>query len=332
MKASSETTQILVTSANNVLPYIEYCDRHNLEWKTVASEAGLPVEMMTENQWLATKDIMKFLHKLELLYGEKIGIEVGRHASISTLSPRLEKKTRLIRSLDQAIPVLIEEIGGLSNHITIWTEFKEGRWWLCHRSCYRPSNAGFDQAEWFRTLALIKFCQKSLGSNWQPEKAKFVSSSLRKLPKQYVASDIDFGQEYGAFTIPLSDTYYPLPVYDAEPDWFEAVKKLITTYAFLPWFNIEWLAQMLGVTKRTLQRNLKSQGTVFKDVKETARLNKAKELLGHTDLSVQEISWQVGYSDLSNFNRAFKRWTGVTAPSYRKSLAALNHFNANNNE
>lgn len=75
---------------------------------------------------------------------------------------------------------------------------------------------------------------------------------------------------------------------------------------------------MLGMTKRTLQRNLKSENILFKKAKEQVRERKAKQLLTESDLSVQEISWQVGYSDLSNFNRAFKSWVGSTAPEYRR--------------
>jgi AraC-like DNA-binding protein len=58
---------------------------------------------------------------------------------------------------------------------------------------------------------------------------------------------------------------------------------------------------------------------LFKDEKEKVRHQKAKKLLEQTDLSVQEISWQVGYSDLSNFNRAFKKWANSTAPQYRRN-------------
>ncbi len=191
---------------------------------------------------------------------------------------------------------------------------------LCHRSCYRPSNLGFEQAEWFRTCALVKYCQQYLGDDWQPEKTKLISSQSRysELSKQYPNSEITFGAEYGALSIPLRESYRPLTISQAQPNWFESVQKLIETYAFLPWFSIEWFGEMLGMSKRTLQRNLKSQNMVFKELKEAARFNKAKELLTYTDLSVQEISWQVGYTDLTNFNRAFKKWANVTAPSYRK--------------
>ncbi|CAK2474111.1 hypothetical protein VCRA2116O29_350009 [Vibrio crassostreae] len=166
---------------------------------------------------------------------------------------------------------------------------------------------------------MISLCRKFIDSHWQPSHAKLASknNSARKLPKHFFDSDIQFEEQYGAFTIPLPDDYRAISEQNSTQDWHHAVETLINTYATLPWFNIEWFATMIGMTKRTLQRNLKSNGILFKQAKEQVRESKAKQLLDETDLSVQEISWQLGYSDLSNFNRAFKGWVGTTAPSYR---------------
>ncbi|MCZ8498432.1 AraC family transcriptional regulator [Vibrio lentus] len=92
---------------------------------------------------------------------------------------------------------------------------------------------------------------------------------------------------------PCRMTIAQSPEQDTTQDWHQAVEVLISTYSTLPWFNIEWFATMLGMTKRTLQRNLKSNGILFKQAKEQVRKSKAKQLLDETDLSVQEISWQV---------------------------------------
>ncbi|MEZ8500455.1 helix-turn-helix domain-containing protein [Vibrio splendidus] len=320
MKASSNTTSILLTSTSNIAPYIQYCDKHRLDWRTVAVACGLPIELTQSNQWLPTQDVIRFIHGLEREFGYSIGIEVGRRASLEQLSPELDRKIDQCTSLEQAVRCLITEISTLSNHVTIWTEKSDGLWWLCHRSCYHPSTSGFEQAEWFRALTVISLCRKFIDSRWQPSHAKLVSkhNSARKLPKHFFDSDIQFEQQYGAFSIPLPDDYRAISEQNSTQDWHHAVEILIDTYTTLPWFNIEWFATMLGMTKRTLQRNLKSKNILFKQAKEQVRESKAKQLLEETDLSVQDISWQVGYSDLSNFNRAFKGWVGQTAPDYRR--------------
>lgn len=321
MKASSRTTNILLSSTSNIAPYIAYCDKEALDWRGVAIECGLPLELTQSNQWLPTQDLIRFIHGLERQFGYSIGIEVGRKTSLEQLSPQLNREIGKCTSLEQAIRCLIAEMPNLNNHVTIWTEYRDGLWWLCHRSCYHPSTSGFEQSEWFRSLTVISLCRKFIDSRWQPSHAKLVSTNnkARKLPKHFFNSDIQFEQQYGAITIPLPDDYRAVTEQDSELNWYQSVETLIQTYAILPWFNIEWFATMLGMTKRTLQRNLKSENIFFKKAKEQVREEKAKQLLKETDLSVQEISWQVGYSDLSNFNRAFKGWVGITAPEYRRS-------------
>ena len=321
MKATHNTNKVLVTASNNLFPYIEFCNKHLIPWRTIASECGIQPHLLEGEQWLATNDVLKFLHRVEQHHGRKIGIEVGKLATITLLSPNIETLVESVSSLDDAIHVLVSEINKLSNHVNIWTEFRNGKWWLCHRSCYHPSNLGFEQAEWFRTCALVNYCQRYLGNAWQPEITQLISSRSQydDLSLQYRNSTLVFESDYGALSIPMPDNYRPLTINQAQPDWFDSVVKLIETYAYLPWFNIEWFADMLGMTKRTLQRNLKTHGLLFKDMKESARFKKSKQLLIETPLPVQEISWQVGYTDLSNFNRAFKRWAGMTAPTYRKN-------------
>ena len=49
----------------------------------------------------------------------------------------------------------------------------------------------------------------------------------------------------------------------------------------------------------------------------TLRLEKAKELLNNTDMSIDEISIAVGYFNTSSFRRKFKQDTGLTPSQYR---------------
>ena len=59
-----------------------------------------------------------------------------------------------------------------------------------------------------------------------------------------------------------------------------------------------------------LHRRLQDEGTSYKDILENVRHMLALEHLkaGHP---IQEIAYTLGYTDLANFRRAFKRWEGV---------------------
>ncbi|MGL6312442.1 helix-turn-helix domain-containing protein [Vibrio sp. WXL103] len=322
MKASSETTKLLVTSSSNIAPHIEYCEKKGLDWSSVAKECELPIELMVNNQWLPTRDLMRFIHQLDVRFGPQIGFEIGLSATVEQLLPQLASELNDCNSLENALLRLSVTLSNLTSHVCIWTEYRDGKWWLCHRdNASRSHIKGFTQGEWFRMLAMIGFCRRYLGKDWLPDKAELVSGwrNPEVLPKSFQRTAIEYECQFGAFTVPLADDYQPIAFHQSELGWHNAIKRLVTAYAILPWFSVEWFADMIGMTTRTLQRNLKREGMTFKTLRDEARADHAKRLLTQTQLPIQEICWLVGYNDLSNFNRAFKGWTGVTAPMYRRT-------------
>lgn len=63
----------------------------------------------------------------------------------------------------------------------------------------------------------------------------------------------------------------------------------------------------------------KATKSTFTDYVIRLRMNRAEQLLKESDLSINEISGVVGYKDYNYFNRAFKKWFGITPTNYRKN-------------
>lgn len=82
-------------------------------------------------------------------------------------------------------------------------------------------------------------------------------------------------------------------------------------------FSIEDIAQRLGISSRTLQRNLSSEGTKFNQELQTVQKLLALSYLKKSDISTDEVAYLVGYAEVSSFSRAFKKWTGKTISQYR---------------
>lgn len=84
-------------------------------------------------------------------------------------------------------------------------------------------------------------------------------------------------------------------------------------------FNVEDVAQTLGLSARTLQRKLKREDTSYHA--EVHRIQKSLTLgyFQYTDLDTPDIAYLVGYSDEKSLARAFKSWTGQTVSSYKKA-------------
>ncbi len=95
-----------------------------------------------------------------------------------------------------------------------------------------------------------------------------------------------------------------------------------TIFESLPAKDIELkhVAKLLNLTPRTVQRNLASEGTTFKQLVDEARKDYTLVEMRNTEFSVSEVAFRLGYRDLSSFYRAFKRWTGTTPVEYRESF------------
>src|SRR5262245_46936907 len=77
------------------------------------------------------------------------------------------------------------------------------------------------------------------------------------------------------------------------------------------------LAGRLAVSVRTLHRSLAAEGTSYKRLLDQLRLDMAERHLRDDRMSVAEVAFLVGFSELSAFHRAFKRWTGRTPVAFR---------------
>lgn len=81
--------------------------------------------------------------------------------------------------------------------------------------------------------------------------------------------------------------------------------------------NQETIAESMHVSLRSLQRRLNKEETNFKTLLETTRQELALHYIRETHRTLGEITYLLGFSEPSNFTRAFKRWTGKTPAEYR---------------
>jgi AraC-like DNA-binding protein len=82
--------------------------------------------------------------------------------------------------------------------------------------------------------------------------------------------------------------------------------------------RLDAVAAKLSIGTRTLRRRLKALGTSYQKVLDDVKKQLAMEYLQTTTLSVQEISDLLGYSEVTNFRRAFVKWADVSPYQYRK--------------
>ena len=95
------------------------------------------------------------------------------------------------------------------------------------------------------------------------------------------------------------------------------VEKVIMKALFTGRADVDRVSQTLGITTRSLQKRLKNEGTKYQELLEKVKKERAEYFLEQTDMSMINITFLLGYSEQSAFNRAFKKWTGLTPSEYR---------------
>ncbi|QHV94242.1 AraC family transcriptional regulator [Spirosoma endbachense] len=85
--------------------------------------------------------------------------------------------------------------------------------------------------------------------------------------------------------------------------------------------SVNQYAQQIGITERRLQQAIaKSVGKTPKQLIEERVLLEAKRLLVHTNQSIKEIGFMLGFDEPSNFSRFFRQQIGQTPAEFRKSF------------
>ena len=85
-------------------------------------------------------------------------------------------------------------------------------------------------------------------------------------------------------------------------------------------YNVDHVAARLAVSRRTLQRNLRNEGTNFQQILDSLREELARHYLIRSDFTSGQIAFLLGYEEPNSFFRAFRSWTGQTPEVVRAGM------------
>ena len=169
--------------------------------------------------------------------------------------------------------------------------------------------------------------------------APFSSKEEAELAESFYNCELKYNQNWTGFSIPISVLDQRLPFGNARV-FQEAIELcerelralhghgvletdirrfLLNNAGDFP--SLEATAARFGMTPRTLHRRLGAEGVSYKMILSDVRHLLAKQHLDSGQLTIDEIAHALGYSDVSNFRRAFKRWESVSPRDYAKKRA-----------
>ena len=264
-----------------------------------------------------------------LQQGVKRGVQrLGLLSYVGTSSPTVEDFIRNIaqyrRVFSDALDMNVDELAKTGN--LMW-------------SFRVPSKIIRRQHMEFTAISMIVGLRKITNRELRPLRVEFHHSRNTHLAEVNAAfgCNVQFGCRHNCIQFKRSDLELPLLTADHElysilvehceivlkrktrnvSSLVVDVERAITDRLSAGQVTQHTIAKSLGMSPRTLARKLASEETTFFRTVDDLRQSLAEGYLRYSDIALVEIAFLLGYSGLSSFNDAFKRWTGRTPGQFR---------------
>ena len=191
--------------------------------------------------------------------------------------------------------------GTIAQLVTLFRKVLNDTSWLAPRICFQHSASSPSDAEQYPFSHTIHF--------QQPISGLYFEKSLMDKPVDSADPHLLNILESSAVEALGSCTSSSL---------LHSLRALLTSAVPQQALDVNSIACELGVSRRTLSRRLKEQGTSFSEVKELVLMQLACKSLQHSGRPISLIAQTLSYSDASAFNRAFRRVHSCTPSQYRQ--------------
>ena len=200
-----------------------------------------------------------------------------------------------------------------------------------------PAPMVVDEAVDAALATLVRMCRVSYGEKFDPLRVVTHRPPLEEPARYY-----DFFRAPVEFSAPRNVLYFGKDILErhlptANPRLARVSDQVVTEYLArfdkgstairvraklidllsAAQFSQQDVADSVHMSLRTLQRKLAEENTSYKEILEETRRELANQYLRQGYLSVSEVTYLLGFSEPSNFARAFKRWTGRTPSEFR---------------
>jgi len=316
---------------------LRYLDRKGVDAEQVLSRAGISRDQLSQRgtgvtvasqyQFLElaaahAQDSLLGLHVATEMDVRNAGVPYYLAASSATILEALEHSARYSRTVSEAVVFELTP----RNDETVLTA--------------RPARPYEPRRQYceFMALLVIRVLRMLTNRNFSPSRATFThsESSNSKEIERVLGCAVEFAHSVESWVFPqavvelaiVSSDSQLLEILTAHADHLLAGRRTATgmrdvvereLVGLLPRGSARpvVVARQLGMSGRSLTRRLAEEGTTFSDILDSLRRRLALSYLGDPRISLQQIAWLLGYSEIGAFYHAFKRWTGSSPGQFR---------------
>ena len=299
-------------------------------------QAGLPHCALEQvDNYVPSHGFYAFLINMAQTEGiEDLGFRVGHQFGADCADPHmvrlLQQSTTLYSALLNASEVINRTVTNC--RVGLLRSKNDDYSYFYHRPSCVAGNPATAQIGWFGVTTLIGMVQVFTGPHWQPTEIGVMTNRVpsRYIREQFPNTRIRLTQRTSYIVLEnallslsprnAEDTTPASAIGRAEPfskDFIGSIEQVLYSYVQENKLNINRLASICNMSKRTLQRKLADTGTCYSRLLDIAHFKYASRMLKDSDMNVTDIAHQLGYDDMSHFTRAFRRISGVTPSEYR---------------
>jgi len=311
----------------------------------VLNNIGAPTDTLLAKHRLPTSLVEKVDHYFPLLHaisfaeaGQRsqgiidFGFHVARQATFDHLSARVRAVVSQSPTLLIALQQTCKWASIEDTILNIWLEYCGEEVRVCSKLAGTERLQHLEHSHWLQLIFKILIVRQFAGPQWNPATIAFEARYTPSIETQsfWPYSRFLSGQHASWIDVPASSlsltcrpTAMSIPPLTEEdgPSGYEivrSIKMMLPSYLDQGPPSLAEVAEMAGLSVRSLQRKFAQADLSYSDLVHAARFEHAVKLLRDTDSKIIDIAFSSGYADHAHFTRAFRRLAGVTPRQFRE--------------
>ncbi|PXX92765.1 AraC family transcriptional regulator [Marinobacter vulgaris] len=327
-----------LVAASSTLALIHYLDRQGvLDLPVVEKITGLRLTALSdpdlripaENHYRlweyaerVTGDPAIGLHAGQVIDPDRMGLVGHVFFNCDTLGEAVTQYVRLQRLINESVTLNFEQAGDQA--ILTWQADSPGHY--CRQDMDRTLASALCRTRHFIDSSIvaewaeIAHPEPSYGKEYQHLLGGrvYFGSGITRLAfnSRHLSHPIPHRNPY-VYSAVLKQVNALLVRLQGRRTFGRRIRRLISRQMATDRIDADTLAKQCHMSRQTLYRRLKKEGLGFQELVEEIRQDKALRYVASGQYALGEIAFLLGFSELSAFSRAFKRWTGMAPAQYR---------------
>ena len=323
-------------NAQILVPLVNYLEHHGVNASRYLDRVRVPGETIESGGWITKKQAYDFV--INVVRGERYpGIVFDSYVDfqVEQLGP-IADAMRSCKTVKEAFDAATR-LGSMAyEQNEYFLEIEGETTWFSYREPKTISDGGEFIID--MTMAVYnKILRFTADECWRPQQLRIPETAMKRhgivdgfedcaASRHLGTSAIAFPTEFLSRRLPWDQSQTEFDAnnaWDFDPDWQDGTVKSLGRiiasrfpYRGLP--TLDLVATIFDISPATLKRQLAAAGSSYQKLLDRIRFDAACEMLAIPQMSIKEISMELGYSGTNNFVRGFRRMTGMTPGEFRR--------------